>query len=67
MANEQSDHNKECKSDDHNEHLCYFVSYGYHIDNPEDYKDLVDPPRYKCYYCGRTAHNAESLCKPEEL
>lgn len=59
--------NEGCKSDDHTEHLCYFVSYGYHVDNPQEYKDLVEKPRYKCYYCGRTAHNAESLCKPERL
>jgi hypothetical protein len=67
MGSEHTKDYQECKSDDHTEHLCYFVSYGYHLDSPEDYKDLVEEPRYKCYYCGRIAHNAESLCKPEKL
>ncbi|MBN2513937.1 MAG: hypothetical protein JXB18_13450 [Sedimentisphaerales bacterium] len=59
--------NDKCKSDEHTQHLCYFVSYGYHVDNPEDYKDLVDEPRYKCQFCGRTAHLEESLCMPVKL
>jgi len=59
--------NAECKSDDHNKHLCYFVSYGYHVNDEEDYKGLVAEPRFKCYYCGRTARNAESLCSPKDL
>jgi len=33
----------------------------------EEYKDLVDEPRYKCHFCGRTAHLEESLCKPMKL
>ena len=67
MADQHTKHNAECKSDDHNKHLCYFVSYGYHVDNDGEYKGLVEKPRFKCYFCGRTAHNAESLCKPEDL
>ena len=59
--------NQECKSDEHTKHLCYFVSYGYHVDNQEEYKDLVEKPRYKCRFCGRTAHLEESLCKPMKL
>ncbi len=60
-------HNSDCKSDEHTKHLCYFVSYGYHIDNEEDYKSLVAEPKYKCYYCGRTAHCMDNLCKPMKL
>ena len=41
MSTEHPSHNQECKSDEHTKHLCYFVSYGYHVDNPEEYKDLV--------------------------
>ena len=55
MGSEQKD-NRECKSDDHTNHLCYFVSYGYHINNEQDYKGLVEEPKFKCYFCGRTAH-----------
>ena len=67
MDEKHTKDNAECKSDDHNKHLCYFVSYGYHINDEEDYKGLVAEPRFKCYYCGRTAHNAKSLCSPRDL
>ena len=67
MASEHPKDNQECKSDEHTKHLCYFVSYGYHVDNEEEYKDLVDEPRYKCHFCGRTAHLEGSLCSPMKL
>ena len=41
MASEHPKDNQECKSDEHTKHLCYFVSYGYHVDNEEEYKGLV--------------------------
>ncbi len=56
--------NAKCKSDEHTRHLCYFVSFGHHVNNEEDYKSLVENPKYKCYFCGRPACCAESLCKP---
>ena len=58
---------KECKSDEHTNHLCNFVSYGYHVNNEAAYKDIVKEPRYKCYLCGRTANLEESLCNPTIL
>jgi hypothetical protein len=64
MAEEHPKDNAVCKSDDHTRHLCYFVSYGYHVDNPKEYKDLVEEPRFVCHLCGRTAHHKESLCVP---
>ena len=67
MVSENSKDNQTCKSDKHTEHLCYFVSYGYHVDNPEEYKELVDEPRYICHFCGRTAHLENSLCMPVKL
>lgn len=67
MRSKNPSHNTDCKSDEHTKHLCYFVSYGYHVDNEEEYKDLVEEPRYKCYFCGRTAHQEENLCKPMKL
>ena len=67
MTKEHTEHNTECKSDEHTKHLCYFVSYGYHVDNEQDYKDLVEQPKFKCYFCGRTAHSSDSLCKPMNL
>ena len=67
MSSEHPKDNQECRSDEHTKHLCYFVSYGYHVDNEEEYKDLVEEPRHKCRFCGRTAHLANSLCEPMEL
>ena len=58
---------KECKSDEHTKHLCHFVSSSYHVNNEEDYKDLIKEPRYKCYYCGHTANIKQSLCHPLKL
>lgn len=58
---------KECKSDEHTKHLCHFVSYGHHVHNEKDYKELIKEPKYKCNFCGLTANLAESLCKPLEL
>ena len=67
MASEHPKDNQECKSDEHTKHLCYFVSYGYHVNNEEDYKDLIKTPRYKCYSCGHTANNKQILCQPLKL
>ena len=67
MASDHPKDNPVCKSDEHTKHLCYFVSYGYHIDDPQDYKDLVEEPRFKCEFCGRTAHLEDSLCMPMKL
>ena len=67
MTKEHPKDNIECKSDEHTKHLCYFVSYGYHINDGEGYKGLVEEPKFKCYLCGRTAHRAESLCNPKDL
>ncbi|MBW7989542.1 MAG: hypothetical protein FVQ84_05935 [Planctomycetes bacterium] len=58
---------KECKSDEHTKHLCSFESYGYHVNNEADYKDIVKEPGYKCDFCGLTANLEESLCNPTKL
>ena len=58
---------KECKSDEHTKHLCHFISSGHHVNNEEDYKDLIKEPRYKCYNCGHTANIKQSLCHPLKL
>lgn len=52
---------------EHTKHLCYFISYGYDEDKPEEYKDLVEEPRFKCMFCARTAHDKQSLCHPLPL
>jgi len=67
MAIFESKDNQDCDGDEHSKHLCYFVSYGYHVDNPDDYKDLVVDPQFKCGLCGRVAHREGSLCNPRKL
>lgn len=67
MNPEHPKDNAECKSDEHTKHLCYFVSYGYHVDNEDEYRELIDEPRYKCQFCGRVAHDKENLCMPMML
>jgi NhaP-type Na+/H+ or K+/H+ antiporter len=57
----------ECKSDEHTRHLCHFISSGHHVNNEEDYKDLIKTPRYKCFSCGHTANDKQSICQPLKL
>lgn len=67
MPDDRPNDNAQCKSDEHTKHLCYFVSYGYHVDEPADYKGLVEDPKFKCRLCGRTAHSDKSLCQAMPL
>jgi len=67
MTEEYPKDNSDCNNDKHNEHLCYFVSYGYHCTNEEEYNAMIVDPKFKCYFCGRVAHCAENLCKPVKL
>lgn len=59
--------NKECKSDEHIKHLCFLLSDGFDEKNPDEFKGLVEEPRFQCHTCGRTAHSAENVCMPIEL
>ena len=67
MGQRCPEHNAECGSERHKEHLCYFVSQGFHLSDEEEYKWLVESPQFKCRHCGRAAKCAESLCKPVDL
>ena len=51
----------------HTEHLCYMVSQGFHVSDEQEYKALVENPRYKCHHCGRVAASDASLCVPGSL
>ncbi len=51
----------------HDKHLCYLTNLGYQNSHPDDYKDLVRDPKFMCKNCGRVAHDAKNLCKPEQL
>jgi len=65
MAEEQ--HNLDCKSESHTEHLCYMVSQGFHMSDADQYNELVKEPEFKCQRCGRSAKSANNLCVAVKL
>ncbi|MHC4412482.1 MAG: hypothetical protein ACYSYU_10715 [Planctomycetota bacterium] len=67
MAERCPDHNAECNSPLHTEHLCYFISQGFHLSNEREYKWMVEEPQFKCQHCGRAARCEDNLCEPEKL
>ena len=67
MAKDDEKHNIDCESPQHKQHLCYFVSQGFHLTDEQEYKALVENPQFLCQHCGRTAKCKESLCEPVGL
>ncbi len=67
MAERCPDHNTDCNSPVHTEHLCYFVSQGFHLSNEQEYKWMVENPQFKCQHCGHVARCEKNLCKPVKL
>jgi len=67
MGKEYSAENQKCKSGDHSKHLCHIVSQGDHVNKSEEYRGLVEEPKFQCHFCGRTAQLAENLCMPMDL
>jgi hypothetical protein len=67
MTKESIQHNQECKSELHHQHLCYVVSQGFHLTDEQRYKDIVRDPRFACEHCGRVAKKAQNLCEPYDL
>jgi hypothetical protein len=51
----------------HDDHLCYLVNMGYMESSLKDYKELVKDAKFVCKSCGRSANEAESLCKPAKI
>ncbi len=47
--------------------LCALQEEGYIASNTEDFKNLIQPARFFCKNCGRSAVNSENLCNPEDL
>ena len=52
---------------EHEQHLCYLQNVGYINSNLEDYKKLVQNPKFVCKGCGRAAASDKNLCAPEKL
>jgi hypothetical protein len=67
MAKESVSGKSGCKSPSHGRHLCYIVSQGFHLSDPQEYQSLVKEPEFKCRHCGRVAKSENNLCKPTEL
>ena len=53
--------------DGHDEHLCYLNNLGFHISEPEEYRELVRNGKFVCKICGRVAASEDNLCKPDKL
>lgn len=67
MAEQNIQHNTQCKSESFQQHLCYIVSQGFHLSNKEEYKAMVENPQFKCQHCGRVAGSDKNLCNPVKL
>ena len=58
---------KECETEQHDEHLCYIVSQGLHLNDQQAYSALTRDPRFFCHHCGRIAKSGANLCVPVDL
>ena len=67
MTKEHPKDNTECNDELHREHLCYFISQGFHATDTQRYNDMVTEPNFKCLKCGRVAKSDKSLCEPVSL
>lgn len=59
--------NGDCQSPYHDEHLCYLMYTGVHLEDKAAYKQLVQDAKFRCKKCGRTTHADRNLCEPTPL
>lgn len=67
MEKENTQHNTQCQSEFHEEHLCYIISQGFHLTDKKKYETLTGNPQFKCQHFGRKAGSERNLCEPVEL
>ena len=67
MTEEKIQSNADCENSGHEKHLCYLMFEGFHLQNPEQYKSIVQNAEFRCQNCGRTAASEENLCSPIKL
>jgi hypothetical protein len=67
MAEKLLQHNTECCTGDHSEHLCYLMSQGFHLSDEQEFKMLIEDAQYRCDRCGRYAKSDANLCVPMHL
>ena len=57
----------ECRSESHDQHLCYLISQGFHLSDEQEFRLLTENPKFQCRRCGRIANKDKNLCVPFEL
>lgn len=55
------------RSEQCSEHLCYIVSQGFHLAEPQEYRVVEVDGQYRCDHCGRIARAPVRLCIPVKL
>ena len=61
-----TDYRKECRGGEDcgdERHLCKIAKNS----APDAVREIIKNARYFCSKCGRSAHNADNLCKPLEI
>ena len=67
MSNEFLQHNLDCNSENHDKHLCYLTSQGFHLSDFDEFQELIKDPNFQCKHCGRQANSNQNLCIPMSL
>jgi hypothetical protein len=67
MSEKNNIPNSRCKSEVHSEHLCILTEQYFHLHEAEKYRAIVEGPKFKCQFCGRTAKSDKNLCHAIEL
>jgi hypothetical protein len=47
--------------------ICALQEEGYIKDDVEEFKRLIQPAKFFCNNCGRSAVSSNNLCNPEKL
>ena len=67
MAEEIAQHNTECCTGNHSDHLCYLMSQGFHLSDKQKFNMLIEDAQYRCDHCGHHAKSDANLCVPAHL
>ena len=67
LSEDKTQHNVDCASQLHAQHLCYLLSQGFNLSDEQEYKALIEHQRFKCGHCCREANSSDNLCVPATL
>jgi hypothetical protein len=67
MPDENNIPKEPCTTEGHRQHLCNLATEFFHLYHAEEYKIMVEKPKFKCVFCGRTANSDKNICYPEQL